>query len=188
MKTRSGDIMFTSRLMLRDPVMDDAAIFVRLLDNFRVSGMTSRIPHPYTLADAEAFVAWAAAGNARAMVLRDRDEPIGCIGVETKADSGPPELGYWLGEPCWGRGYATEAARAMLAAAFADPSVDAVRASCRTVNPGSRRVLEKCGFRFAGPGEMRSAANGGTSVPTERYLLDRAAWRAAAAQTERRAS
>src|SRR5690606_31281586 len=85
-----------------------------------------------------------------------------------------PEIGYWIGEPWWGRGYATEAAHALVDLAFRETPIAVLHASTRTVNPGSRRVLHKCGFQYAGQGMMRSLASG--QVPIERYRLDRRTW------------
>ncbi|MDA2803876.1 GNAT family N-acetyltransferase [Nocardiopsis suaedae] len=58
-----------------------------------------------------------------------------------------PELGYRLARAHWGRGLATEGSRALLSAAFADPSVRRVFARTMAVNTGSRRVMEKVGMR-----------------------------------------
>jgi len=171
------NVILTPRLELRRPVMSDVPAIVPLVDNIQVSSMTGRIPYPYTAADAEAFVAWADSGNARVLVRRDHGDLIGCIGVEP---GDPPELGYWLGEPYWGHGYTTEAARAMLLETFADAGTDVVVSHCRTANAGSRRVLEKCGFRYVGPGEMTSRALGETTLPARRYRLERAGWLATA--------
>ena len=66
------------------------------------------------------------------------------------AFEGRPELsgvGYRLRRSAWGRGLATEGARRMVEQAFADPQVERVVASTMAVNVGSRRVLEKVGFR-----------------------------------------
>lgn len=173
------DAILTPRLRLRLLEPADAEAIVPLVDNLKVASMTARIPSPYTLADAERFIAEAGAGPTRAIVRRDRGDLIGCIAVE---DGDVPELGYWLGEPYWGRGYTTEAARAMLLQAFADPATNVIVASCRTINAASRRVLEKCGFRYAGPGEMPCRALGGSPVPARRYRLERADWLATPTQ------
>ena len=89
--------------------------------------------------------------------------------------AGDTEIGYWIGEPHWGAGYATEAAQAILDLAFSRHRVDEVWAACRMTNEASRRVLVKCGFQWSGTGLRRSRALGGM-VSIERYRLDRKAW------------
>jgi [ribosomal protein S5]-alanine N-acetyltransferase len=70
--------------------------------------------------------------------------------------SGEVEVGYGVVPSRQGRGYATEALRAMLAMAWADPRVTAVVAGTDPGNAASQRVLEKAGFgRIAGDGEFR---------------------------------
>ena len=65
-----------------------------------------------------------------------------------------PEIGYWLGVPFWGNGYATEAARALIDHAFGDLGYAVLTAGARVSNPASRRVLEKCGFQWTGIGAV----------------------------------
>jgi RimJ/RimL family protein N-acetyltransferase len=80
-----------------------------------------------------------------------------------------------LGVPCWGNGYATEAARAVIDYAFSDLGYDALVAGARVSNPASRRVLEKCGFQWTGVGLYRIRALK-SSAPVDRFRLDRGLW------------
>ena len=73
----------------------------------------------------------------------------------------------------WGRGYATEAARAVIAYAFDELGYETLEAGARVTNPASRRVLEKCGYEWTGVVLMRVRALGGVSVPCDRFRLDR---------------
>ena len=61
-----------------------------------------------------------------------------------------PEIGYWYGVPFWGRGYATEAARALIDYAFNDLGHETLEGGARVTNPASRCVLEKCGYVWTG--------------------------------------
>src|SRR5215469_1204479 len=63
-------------------------------------------------------------------------------------DSGVASLGYRLRRSAWGRGYATEGARALVRKAFTDLGIDEVIATTMAVNVGSRRVMEKAGLRY----------------------------------------
>ena len=97
---------------------------------------------------------------------------IGCAGLNPT--EGGLELGYWIGEPYWGRGFATEAAHALVDLAFRATGVGQLNVSCRVSNPASRRVIHKCGFQYAGQGMIHSLAAG--QVAVERYSLDRKTW------------
>jgi RimJ/RimL family protein N-acetyltransferase len=86
-----------------------------------------------------------------------------------------PEIGYWLGVPFWGNGYATEMARALIDHAFGDRGHDVLVAGARVSNPASRRVLEKCGFQWTGVGLYRIRAIQ-SSAPFDRFRLERRIW------------
>ena len=169
-------ILVTERLVMRPPHEDDVTELAELAHDRRVADMLSRLPHPYTLDDAKAFVnsirenAWS--GCAYALTLAETGAFIGCAGLDSK--SGGLELGYWIGHKYWGRGYATEAAHALVDLAFRATDIDKLHVACRVINPASRRVIHKCGFQYAGQGMMDSVAAG--KVPVERYLLDRKTW------------
>ena len=72
------------------------------------------------------------------------------------------------------RAYATEAAHALVDLAFRNTAISVLHASCRVINPASRRVIHKCGFQYAGQGMLNSIVAG--QVPVERYRLDRKTW------------
>lgn len=120
-----------------------------------VARMTSDIPHPLTLADAQAWLEpqW---GEQRFAICRDQ-ALIGGAGT-FRRDSGAGELGFWLGQEHWGRGYATEAASAVIAYGVATRAYSGFSSSHFDDNPASRRVLEKLGFEPAGTGRIWSAA------------------------------
>ena len=86
-----------------------------------------------------------------------------------------PEIGYWLGVPYWGNGYATEAARAVIDHAFTALGIDKLEAGARVSNPASRRVLEKCGFQWTGVVLARIRALN-SAAPVDRFRLDRGLW------------
>jgi RimJ/RimL family protein N-acetyltransferase len=114
--------LHTDRLLLRPYVMADAPELARLAGAREVAATTLRIPHPYSVADAEAFIAEGqnpADGQvAFAIVLRENSVLLGGIGLRVKEQHRHAELGYWIGMPYWGNGYATEAARAVLRYGF----------------------------------------------------------------------
>ncbi|THF57474.1 GNAT family N-acetyltransferase [Ollibium composti] len=165
----------TERLVMRPPHEVDIAQLIALADNRHVAEMLARMPHPYGEAEARAFLAMAAAprsGVVYALTLKENGAFVGSAGLNA-TDRGL-ELGYWIGEPYWRQGYATEAAHALVDLAFARTSVQVLHASCRVINPSSRRVIHKCGFQYAGQGMLNSIVAG--QVPVERYRLDRRTW------------
>ena len=168
-------VLVTERLVMRAPHEGDIADLVELADNRHVAQMLARMPHPYGEAEARAFLAMTKsrrAGVAYALTLAGSDTFVGCAGLNT-TDRGL-ELGYWIGEPHWKRGYATEAAHALVDLAFQKTSIQVLHASTRVINPASRRVIHKCGFQYAGQGMLNSIVAG--QVPVERYRLDRKTW------------
>jgi RimJ/RimL family protein N-acetyltransferase len=168
-------VLSTERLVLRAPQESDVAELVTLADNRHVAEMLARMPHPYGEAEARAFLLMTRqrrTGTAYALTRKDDGAFVGCAGLNA-TDRGL-ELGYWIGEPYWKNGYATEAAHALVDLAFARTAVQVLHASCRVINPASRRVIHKCGFQYAGQGMLNSIAAG--QVPVERYRLDRRTW------------
>jgi RimJ/RimL family protein N-acetyltransferase len=160
----------TERLLLRAPRMTDAPAAAELANDLGVAGMTTAMPFPYSLAHAEAWLGEVARPDPRreaAFAIEHRD--FGLIGmlVFDEPVPGRPELGYWLGRPFWGRGYATEAASAALGWARADWRKNVVWAGHFADNRASGQVLVKAGFLYTGDVEARPcAARGGQAVPT----------------------
>jgi len=160
---------------LRAPCFEDAKTIARLANDRRIAENTTRIPHPYRVADAEAFIAAVNKTDSELnWVLMLDGSLIGGCGL-AQLDGPAPDLGYWLGAAYWGKGYATEAARAVIDHAFTELGYEAVQAGARVTNPASRRVLEKCGFQWTGVGLYRIRALA-SSAPIDRFRLDRGIW------------
>jgi RimJ/RimL family protein N-acetyltransferase len=166
-------VVSTERLILRGPVRTDAAALAHLLNDLNVSAMTSQIPHPYGLADAEAWLDRAMAcdfdGEADFVIEHRNFGVVGGLGFKPGADhkEGRPELGYWIGRPYWNRGYATEAARAAMKWVKRDWRKPVVVSGHFADNPASGQVLCKAGFLYTGDVEPRSSlARGRDDVPT----------------------
>jgi len=166
----------TQRLVLRAPRLEDAKTIATLVNDRRIAENTLRIPYPYGIADAQAFIAGANANSGETVFLiTERDTTVlGACGV-AEQPAAPPEIGYWLAVPFWGRGYATEAARAMVDYAFEHLGYELLHAGARVTNAASRRVLEKCGFQWIGVGLYRVRALR-SSAPVDRFRLDRRLW------------
>ncbi|MGA8155176.1 MAG: GNAT family N-acetyltransferase [Rhodoplanes sp.] len=169
-------VLETERLILRAPQPADALLIAALVNDRRIAENTARIPHPYRLADAEDWISLANADpRDKTLLITTRDGTIaGACGLEWR-DGPNPEIGYWLGVPYWGHGYATEAVRALIDQAFGDLGYEAVEAGARTTNAVSRRVLEKCGFQWTGVGLCRIRAIN-SAAPFDRFCLERRIW------------
>ena len=146
-------VIETRRLALRAPEPSDAARLSELASDFDVAKMTLRMPHPYLESDGRAFVEAVAAQDPRRAatfaIEHERDGLVGVIGLFEDADPAP-EVGYWIGRPFWGRGFATEALQGALAWARRGWGRRALTAGHFTDNPASGRVLEKAGFLYTG--------------------------------------
>ena len=146
-------VIETRRLILRSPGAQDIPRIAALANDPDVARMTQRMPHPFGLADAEAFVLHVAAqdpARAVAFVIEHEDlGPVGVIGLHESGDPAP-ETGYWIGREFWGRGFATEALDGALAWASRKWKRRALVAGHFADNPASGRVLEKAGFLYTG--------------------------------------
>lgn len=172
-------ILLSQRLVLRAPHEDDIDALAHLANNANIATMVARMPHPYTIADAADFVRRTKAGAigkcVYAITKADTGAFLGCCGIEPHEDGRTVELGYWLGEPHWNKGYVTEAAQSLTDMVFRTRDVEQIDARCRVMNIASRRVIQKCGFQFQATGMIQSLAVGGM-VPVEWYRLDRKTW------------
>ena len=169
-------VLETERLILRAPRLGDAKVLAALANDKRIAENTRRIPHPYKRADADDFItAVNAPGGEVAFLitLREGGAVVGGCGVALQ--DGAPDLGYWLGVKYWNKGYATEAARAVVDFAFTELGHDTLSAGARVTDPASRRILEKCGFQWTGVGLCRIRALN-SSAPIDRFRLDRGLW------------
>lgn len=178
LQERSIPVLETKRLTLRAPCIEDAKTVAALANDRRIAENTARIPYPYKIADAENFIAGAnkADGEVVFLIAAHDGAILGACGA-IPLDGQPPELGYWLGVPYWGKGFATEALHALIDFAFGEFDHPALQAGARVTNPASRRVLEKCGFQWTGVGLYRIRALS-SSAPIDRFRLERGIWTA----------
>ena len=138
-----------ARCTLRPWRVGDETSLVRNANNRRVWRNLSRLPHPYTRQDADAWIARASVHLPVVdFAIVVEGDAVGGIGVELGRDVflRSAEVGYWLGEPYWGRGIATEALRAVTEYAFATFDLCRLQAGVFEWNPASMRVLEKAGY------------------------------------------
>lgn len=144
--------LLASSIVLRRFVAADAPRVELLAGEREVAGTTALIPHPYPAGAAAVWIAThgpaAAAGSEYTYAITDFDGTlVGAIALRPRP-AARENLGYWIGRGWWGRGYATTAARAMIALGFGLLDLDTLSASHLARNPASGRVMEKCGMRL----------------------------------------
>jgi [ribosomal protein S5]-alanine N-acetyltransferase len=170
----SGVVIETARLRLRALHDDDLAELVGLICNWQVARWVSSVPYPYSEADGREWIAQVrqdhAAGRPRrfAIVLKDTDRLIGGVGLDGApgSETDEPALGYWLGQPYWGNGYAREAVAAVIDYGFRTLGMTTVRAYTDPANAASQKVLRYCGLTKVGDVELsRPTRNGARRVP-----------------------
>lgn len=145
----------TERLILRHWRVDDAQALYKYASDDRVSELAlwpthtsiemSReviegifIPNPYCFA----------------IILKESDEPIGCIGLVPAGDEHHEivdterEIGYWVGLPCWNMGLTTEALETLIAYCRETMGLTSLLITTDANNIASQKVAEKCGFHF----------------------------------------
>lgn len=139
----------TQRLTLRPGWPEDAPALARAIDHEAVVRNLSRVPWPYSIEAAETFLQhWT---DTRFLVFEHQADSvalIGCIGIDAVGGESH-ELGYWFTPSAWGKGYATEAGRGVLAAAYA-AGIRRITSRHAVDNPASGRVLRKLGFTPTG--------------------------------------
>lgn len=137
--------------LLRPYRATDREALLRHIDDAEVARGLRRVPHPYSGADADEWLRYAAADPRPAglYAIEVEGELVGTIGLERGVDveQRSLEIGYWLGRRHWGRGIMSEAVVAVTAAAFAEPETIRVHAPVFGWNRASMRVLEKAGYR-----------------------------------------
>jgi [ribosomal protein S5]-alanine N-acetyltransferase len=146
----------TERLTLRPYTLSDVPALVPLIGSREVAATTLRIPYPYSEGYAKEFIVGAqedfasGKGLRLGIIVRESDTLCGGIGLRIDGDHCRAELGYWIGRPYWGNGYATEASKAVVHYGFATLGLHRIFACHFGNNPSSGRVLEKIGMRPEG--------------------------------------
>jgi len=148
--------LVTPRLVLRPMTLEDAPHVQRLAGAREVASTTLNIPHPYEDGVAEKWIAKQAPAFAEgreatfAIVRREGVLFMGGIGLRIEPEHFRAELGYWIGVPYWGQGFATEAGEAVLRYGFEELGLHRIHASHYRRNAASGRVLQKIGMQYEG--------------------------------------
>ncbi len=128
----------------------DLEQLVKIADNFNIAkNLSNHFPHPYTRESGRGFIQSASEVKPyRILAIEVDGLAVGTIGIHAETDlhikNG--EMGYWLGEPYWGKGIMTKAVRQMVNYGFENFDITRIFARCFGRNIGSQKVLEKAGF------------------------------------------
>lgn len=152
-------VLITKRLVLRSFTLGDKDRVLKLAGQKEIAAMTLSIPHPLEPEDVEQWlrerrnkfeeeegVVWAVCENEEG----DPGKLVGAIGLQKDKLNNSAELGFWIGKPYWGKGYATEAGKRVIRYAFSEIGLNRVEAKHFVENKASNRVLEKLGMQFEG--------------------------------------
>jgi len=171
----------TERLVVRPPRAGDRGAMPGVFNDPEIYAYTRNIPHPYGDTEArEALDRYAAlARDGEAVVLfpeeRATGSMIGLVVLAIDRGKNEAELGYAIGRAWWGKGYATEASRAMIGFGFGALGLDEINAHAMVRNPASSRVLEKLGMRPVGVIENLCEKDGDRH-DAHGFVITRAAW------------
>jgi RimJ/RimL family protein N-acetyltransferase len=168
----------TKRLILRPLRDDDAYAMAIALNNFEVAKNLARVPHPYSVSSAMAFINlqrdFAQPSVVSGIVFKCApDELIGLVAYEANQ-----EFGYWLRECCWHMGIMSEAASALVRHAMTQTDIVYLNSGYHIDNPNSGRILRRLGFLETHV-EMNFSIAQNKDVPVMKMQLTRSNWSAA---------
>ena len=151
------DMIETERLVLRRWKEDDAAALYGCASDGRVSRLVLWPRHTSVEMSREVIMRFFLPNpHVFAIVPKDSDNPIGCIGLVPDGDEhyvtapAEREVGYWIAYPCWGKGLTTEALKGFISYCRTELRLESLLITTDSRNMASRRVAEKCGFEFTG--------------------------------------
>ena len=146
--------LYTKRLSLRKLDIDDIPSLLKYANNKRISDHILNIPYPYQEPQAVFRISYVVQGFKQksryvfAIIHREEEELIGEISLHLDQAQNISELGYWVGEPFWNQGIATEAIGRILSFGFDKLNLDLIFATTNINNPASGKVLLKHGMQL----------------------------------------
>jgi RimJ/RimL family protein N-acetyltransferase len=161
----------TRRLALRELADSDVPALALLAGDWDVARMTARIPFPYSEALAREWMGTIGPGEF-VRVITHKGVLVGAVGY-VENDGSSAEIGYWIGKPWWGQGFATEAASALVRYCFTTAGMKRLTCCHFDDNPASARVIQKLGFQPHGGITAAWCDARQAEVPTRSYELNR---------------
>jgi len=148
--------LYTKRLKLRKISIEDVSSLIKYANNKNIADNILNIPYPYQEPDAVFRISYVVQGfktKARyvfAIIFQQNEEFIGEISLHLENQKSIAQLGYWVGEPFWGKGLATEATEAVLKFGFEKLNLTMIFAECHVENKASEKVLLNNGMQRRG--------------------------------------
>ena len=175
--------METQRLILRPWTENDAESLYNYAKDPAIGPIAGWPPHTSVENSREIIRDILSAPETYAVVLKETNEPIGSVGImfadgvhSAEIQDGAAEIGYWIGVPYWGQGLIPEAVQRLLKRCFVELDVKRVWCGHYDGNIKSRRVMEKCGFKYHHTEEGKTSPLG--DIRTEHFtLLTREDWK-----------
>jgi ribosomal-protein-alanine N-acetyltransferase len=147
----------TARLLLRSFARADAGVVTELAGAFEIADTTISIPHPYSLQVAIDWIAGHRRARQRGLGFRfaitqaDSAQIVGCVELrDLNQEHAQAEMGFWIGKPFWGYGYASEAGSAVVRFGFESLGLNRIYAFHMARNAASGKVLQKLGMQREG--------------------------------------
>ncbi len=153
-KQQQQEILETERLILRPFILQDAQNVQRLAGDKAVADGTCYIPHPYEDGMAEKWIIEHRTACEKgeqaifAIISKETNDLIGAVGLMLNKEQLQAELGYWIGRPFWGHGFATEAAQTIIEYGFKKFCLSSIYADCFQWNVASIKVIQKIGMKW----------------------------------------
>ena len=175
--------METQRLILRPWTENDAESLYNYAKDPAIGPIAGWPPHTTVENSREIIRDILSPPDTYAVVLKETNEPIGSVGImfadgvhSAEIQDGDAEIGYWIGVPYWGQGLIPEAVQRLLKRCFVELDVKRVWCGHYDGNIKSRRVMEKCGFKYHHTEEGKTSPLG--DIRTEHFtLLTREDWK-----------
>lgn len=181
----NADWMETNRLVLRRWRESDAEALYKYARHPAIGTIAGWPPHESVEQSREVIRQVFSAPETYAVVLKETEEPIGCVGIipgdgthSAGIGAADVEIGYWIGVPYWGKGLIPEAVSRLLKHSFEDLGVEKAWCGYYEGNSRSRKVMEKCGFKYHHTETGKTSPLG--DIRTEHFMLQtKADWKKA---------
>lgn len=143
-----------SGVAIRKIQQEDRETLVALANNTNIANnLRDDFPHPYTQDEADLFIQHAQSAHSTKRFCIEKDGIyVGNIGLHPQEDvyQMSAEIGYFIGEPYWGKGIATQAVKIIVDYGFDQLDIHRIFAGVFSYNKASKKVLENAGFEFEG--------------------------------------